>query len=194
MRKGSDQKQRCQRVYAIFGQCREKHLQKNEDPLRFNCDIGTRNWLRREESLGGWTARALARLEEVFSDHDHKNRSVWRGYLPHARYVLASNLVDDGAVKKTVLRWKFGMCLYSDGRYDEAEESFSQVMEMRKRALGQEHPDTLTSAGNLASMYRDQGRWKEAEKLEMQVMETSKRVLEQEHPDTLTNMANLAST
>jgi hypothetical protein len=122
--KGSDQKQMCQRVYAISGRRGEKRLQKNEDPLRFNCDVGTRNWLRREESLGGWTTRAVARLEEVFSDHNNKNRSVWRGYLPHARSVIASDLVDDGAVKKTVLRWNFGMCLYSDMRYVEGEQSF----------------------------------------------------------------------
>ena len=50
-------------------------------------------------------------------------------------------------------------------------------METRKRVLGEEHPDTLTSMANLASTYRNQGRWKEAEELEVQVMETRKRVL-----------------
>jgi Tetratricopeptide repeat len=52
-------------------------------------------------------------------------------------------------------------------------------METRKRVLGQEHPDTLTSMANLASTFWSQGRWKEAEELEMQVMETSVRVLGQ---------------
>jgi hypothetical protein len=50
------------------------------------------------------------------------------------------------------------MTLYSDGRYKAAEELFVQVMETRKRALGDENPDTLTSIGNLASTYRNQGR------------------------------------
>jgi hypothetical protein len=67
-------------------------------------------------------------------------------------------------------------------------------METRTRVLGQEHPDTLTSMGNLASTFWNQGRSKEAEELLVQVMETSKRVLGQEHPDTLTSMNNLAST
>jgi hypothetical protein len=44
-----------------------------------------------------------------------------------------------------------------------------QVMETFKRELGVEHPDMLTSMGNLASTYGDQGRWKEAEELEVQV-------------------------
>ena len=67
-------------------------------------------------------------------------------------------------------------------------------METGLRVLGAEHPDTLTSVGNLASTYRNQGRWKEAEELEVQVMETRKRVLGAEHPDTLTSMNNLAHT
>jgi hypothetical protein len=66
------------------------------------------------------------------------------------------------------------------------------MVKMRKRVLGQEHPDTLTSMGNLASTYKNQGRWKEAEELNVQMMETRKRVLGQEHPDTLVNMNNLA--
>jgi hypothetical protein len=67
------------------------------------------------------------------------------------------------------------MCLYSDGRYNEAEVSFMEVAERRKKVLGAEHPDTLTSMANLASTYRNQGRWKEAEELDVQVMETSLR-------------------
>jgi hypothetical protein len=45
------------------------------------------------------------------------------------------------------------------------------------RVLGEEHPSTLTSMGNLASTYWNQGRWKEAEELEVQVMGTGKGFL-----------------
>jgi hypothetical protein len=61
----------------------------------------------------------------------------------------------------------------NQGRWKEAEELEVQVMETRKRVLGQGHPSTLSSMGNLALIYRNQGRWKEVEVLEMQVMETS---------------------
>jgi Tetratricopeptide repeat len=87
----------------------------------------------------------------------------------------------------------FRMCLYHDGRWNEAEISFTQVTETSKRVLGAEHPDTLTIMSNLASIYWKQGRWKEAEELDIQVTETRKRVLGVEHPDTLTSIANLAS-
>jgi Tetratricopeptide repeat len=61
------------------------------------------------------------------------------------------------------LTWRFGMCLYRDGRYNEAEVSFMEVAEKQKKVLGEEHPSTLTSMANLASTFWNQGRWKEAE-------------------------------
>ncbi|GKT48180.1 nephrocystin-3 [Colletotrichum spaethianum] len=89
---------------------------------------------------------------------------------------------------------KLGIIYYDEGRWKEAEELEVQVMETRKRMLGEEHPDTLKSMINLASTYTEQGYWKEAEKLQVQVMEAGKRVLGEEHPDTLNTMNNLAST
>jgi hypothetical protein len=65
-----------------------------------------------------------------------------------------------------------------------------RTFESRRDALGHEHPDTLTSMGNLASTYGNQGRWKEAEELEVQVMETFKRVL---GPGTRTQNPSTAS-
>jgi tetratricopeptide (TPR) repeat protein len=63
----------------------------------------------------------------------------------------------------------------SQGQWAKAEELEVQVLETRKRVLGLEHPDTLTSISNLALMYRDQGRWAKAEELQVQVTEIRKR-------------------
>ena len=49
-------------------------------------------------------------------------------------------------------------------------------MDMTKKLLGAEHPDTITSMANLASTYRSQGRWNEAEKLEVQFMDMVKNI------------------
>ena len=65
---------------------------------------------------------------------------------------------------------------------------------MRKKVLGEEHPNTLTSMINLASTYRNQGRWNEAEKVEIQVLEMRKKLLDAQHRNTLASMGNLAST
>ena len=156
--------------------------------------LAMRGWLRKERVLAEWTEKAVARLDDVFPDNDYRNRSIWRRYLTHARYVLGSDLIDHSGKPRISVAWKFAMCLYVDVRFIEAEALFTEVMETRKRVLGAEHPDTLTSMNNLASTYWSQGRWKEAEELFVQVMETRKKVSGAEHPSTLTSMNNLALT
>jgi hypothetical protein len=147
--------------------------------------LATRNWLRKKELITQWTERAIARLEEVFPDHDHKNRSVWRTYLPHAGYALISDVVHKDGENRINLAWRFEMCLFSDGRFNEAEVPFMEVMERRKRVLGAEHPSTLTSMNNLDFMWKGHGRDAEALKLIEKCVLLQKRVLGVGHPYTL---------
>jgi hypothetical protein len=115
--------------------------------------LATRNWLRKEELLAQWSEKAIIRLEEVFPGDNHKNTSIWRTYLPHVRYVLKSDLVNKYEEIRIDLAWRYGICLYGDGRWNEAEVPFLQVMGTRTRVLGEEHPATLTSMASLASTY-----------------------------------------
>ena len=80
------------------------------------------------------------------------------------------------------------------GRSLEAREILQDQLDVRRRVLGEEHPDTLTAMANLASSLRALGDAQAARKLEEQTLEVSRRVLGEEHPDTLTAMANLASS
>jgi tetratricopeptide (TPR) repeat protein len=68
-----------------------------------------------------------------------------------------------------------------------------QVIEIKKKVLGDEHPDTLVSIGNLALTYQNQGCFREAEELELQLIKTPKRVLGEEHLNTLMSIGNLAA-
>ncbi|KAI1680292.1 TPR-12 multi-domain protein [Pyrenophora tritici-repentis] len=146
------------------------------------------------QGLKQWTQCTITQLLRVFPDDNHSNRSKWRRLLPHAQYALSHSQMNEDDNERLHLAWKCAMTLHSDGRYEEAEELFVQVMETRKTKLGADHPDTLTSIANLASTYWNQGRWNDAEKLNVQVMETRKTKLGAGHPSTLNSMANLAST
>lgn len=66
------------------------------------------------------------------------------------------------------------------------------VLAMRERVLGSEHPDTLRSMTKLAPAYYRQGRYEEAATLERVLLGMRERVLGSEHPDTLTSMISLA--
>ncbi|KAJ6535505.1 P-loop containing nucleoside triphosphate hydrolase protein [Mycena capillaripes] len=123
-----------------------------------------------------------------FKDEDHKYR---RKVLQHA----VKSTDSFGAEElNTFVASCIELVYWEGGFWKQAEALNVAMMEIRKRVLGEEHPDTLTSIANLALTYWSQGRWNDAEALEVEVMETSKRVLGEEHPDTLMSIANLAST
>ena len=153
-----------------------------------------RKRLQVQGQLGQWTQHTIIQLLRVFPDDDHSNRSKWRRLLPHAQYALSHSLADNDNEERLQLASKCAATLFSDGRYEEAEELEVQVMQTSKRVLSDEHPDTLASMADLAATYTKQGRWEEAEELQVQVMQTRMRVLTNEHPNTLSSMNNLAAT
>jgi hypothetical protein len=57
------------------------------------------------------------------------------------------------------------------------------VLDVRSRVLGDEHPDTMTSASNLASLLSDQGKYTDAERINREVLGAKRRVLGEEHPN-----------
>jgi hypothetical protein len=68
------------------------------------------------------------------------------------------------------------------------------VLEIMRRILGEEHPNTLTSMSNLAVTLSDQGDLAGARKLQEQVLEIRRRILGEEHPSTSISAWNLFST
>jgi tetratricopeptide (TPR) repeat protein len=79
-------------------------------------------------------------------------------------------------------------------RYVEARMLFERVIALRRRVLGAEHRETLTTMSDLASrVLRQQGRLAEARKLQNETLAIRRRVLGNQHPDTLSSMRNLAA-
>ena len=154
--------------------------------------IATRKWLIENGQMAEWTSKTIIRLAEIFPSDENENRHLWRAYLPHASYILQSPDTSGDQEYRVQLSNKFGMCLLSDGRYKEAENFLKDVTEWRVKALGQEHPATLTSMNNLAWVLDSQGEYEKAEAMNRQTLEFRKQALGQEHPDTLTSMSNLA--
>jgi hypothetical protein len=78
----------------------------------------------------------------------------------------------------------------NQGRWKEAEELEVQVIETRKRVLGEKHPDTLTSMNNLAFTFKAQGR-DEAVSLMEKCFQLRKQVLGPQHPYTTSSLKAL---
>ncbi|KAH7326971.1 hypothetical protein BKA65DRAFT_608042 [Rhexocercosporidium sp. MPI-PUGE-AT-0058] len=156
--------------------------------------LSTRNWLQKQKFLSKQTQIAITRLLEVFPGDNDGNRSKWRRLLPHAKFALSSGLPGQESEARTNLAYKHARALFSDGRFNEAEAYFNDVLQSRKEVLGPDYPSTLGCIASLASTYRKQGRWDAAEALFVQVIETRKTKLGADHPSTLTSMGNLAVT
>ena len=82
--------------------------------------------------------------------------------------------------------------LYSQGKYELAEPLYQETLQLTEKALGKEHPNTLTSINNLAVLFESQGKYDAAEPLYRETLQLTEKVLGKEHPDTLTSMNNLA--
>ncbi|MFY9224199.1 MAG: DUF2225 domain-containing protein, partial [Blastocatellia bacterium] len=76
--------------------------------------------------------------------------------------------------------------------YNIAEPLFIQALEIRKKVLGENHPDTIESKNNLGLLYDKKGDYEKAEPLHIQALEIRKKVLGENHPDTASSVINLA--
>ena len=79
-----------------------------------------------------------------------------------------------------------GATLMSDvaGKFSDAELIARKAHIKRIHVLGVDHPDTLTTASNLASILAYQCKFTEAEAMLTTVLATSRRVLGPAHPQT----------
>ncbi|KAF2735904.1 hypothetical protein EJ04DRAFT_433983, partial [Polyplosphaeria fusca] len=79
----------------------------------------------------------------------------------------------------------------NQGRWKEAEQLGVQVMETRKRVLGDEHPNTLISMNNLAFTLKEQGIYNEGIPLLEKCCRLRQQVLGPKHPDTISSFQAL---
>jgi tetratricopeptide (TPR) repeat protein len=78
------------------------------------------------------------------------------------------------------------------GLYPDAQPQLERALELRRRALGNDHTVTLSTMHALAELYRLQGKYARAEPLFNKVLELQRHLLGGEHRDTLSTMNDLA--
>ncbi|KAJ7810086.1 hypothetical protein B0H14DRAFT_2379321 [Mycena olivaceomarginata] len=93
-----------------------------------------------------------------------------------------------------IFRHQFISIFWEGGKYKQTEKLLEEVLKKEKQLLGDNHPDTLGTMGNLANIYSDLGELRKAEELSVIVLEKQKQLLGDDHSDTLHTMSNLART
>jgi Tetratricopeptide repeat len=71
--------------------------------------------------------------------------------------------------------YNLGRILWGRGRYPEAEKLDRETLDIRRRVLGPEHPDTLASISNLAADLRNEHHHPEAQKLFRETFDSRRR-------------------
>jgi eukaryotic-like serine/threonine-protein kinase len=121
-------------------------------------------------------------------DPDLKVRAV----LDRAAASIAGKFDSQPSVEASI-RQTIGSA-YSDlGLFAEAQQQMQRALELRRRVLGPEHPDTLSSMYELGDLYAREGKYGPAEALLNQVLEVRRRLRGDRDPDTLAAMGELAS-
>jgi len=82
--------------------------------------------------------------------------------------------------------------LYQQGRFSEATEIAEEVLQLREKALGPDHPNVAISLNNLAALYEAQGKYAEAEPLYKRLLEIREKALGPDHPNVAISLNNLA--
>jgi serine/threonine protein kinase/TolA-binding protein len=76
-------------------------------------------------------------------------------------------------------------------QYEDAERLFNDVLEARKRKLGENHPHTLETKNDLAVLYKEQAQYEKAEPLLIDAVKGRRLKLSDIHPHTLESWHNL---
>jgi serine/threonine protein kinase/tetratricopeptide (TPR) repeat protein len=93
---------------------------------------------------------------------------------------------------EAALRNTIGKTYFELASYEEAEPHLKTAVELREKALGADHPDTLTSVNDLATLFEAKADYTAAEPLYERALAGRERVLGADHPDTLGSINNLA--
>lgn len=124
------------------------------------------------------------------SAHDRAGALAEGERLSRATFALLPALDDDNAT--VLVRHYFAWELAIGGRLGEAEAIHRDLLAVRERRLGADHPDTLMSRQELAWVAAGQGRWSEAEAAYRDVLASCIRVLGDEELQTLVTRHELA--
>jgi tetratricopeptide (TPR) repeat protein len=153
--------------------------------------LAIRGWLKAHHQWILWLDTTLVRLIKITPYGNYDTREYWITYLHHAVYLASQPEVHEMEGRMTLLE-RVGGCERELGRFQAAEQTYRKAFEQRKKVLGEHHPNTLMTRGNVGLVMGLQGRWTEAEKINREVFTQMKEVLGEKHPDTLTSNGNLA--
>ncbi|RKK93743.1 hypothetical protein BFJ70_g17724 [Fusarium oxysporum] len=146
-----------------------------------------------ENSEAYYAGTTLRIVDGLFPPSEPSSWARCEQYMKHAIRVGEWAEVSRMEVKAATLLQRVSYFLYDRGRWREREPVDSRAWVLRRKVLGEKHPDTIRSMADLAATYHAQGRYDEALQLHQTALGLRRHVLVENHPDTMQSVAYLAS-
>ncbi len=140
-----------------------------------------------EEAMG-----ELAALLDPVNATDFALAVIDENVLRRAAETIESDFAGQPLIEAR-LRATLGDTYARLGDYTSAGPHLTKALEIRRRALGDDDPDTLTSIDNMGVVLQAQGRLSEAERYYGEALDGRRRVLGDDHPHTLDSINNMGS-
>ena len=151
-----------------------------------------RNQATRERDRANRVTEFMINMFRVSDPSQARGNSVTaREILDKASADIETGLAKDPELQAQMMH-VMGDVYDNLGLYARAMPLVQKSVEIRRRVLGPENPNTLKSENNLAILLARGGHYPEAEKLARETLDVSRRVLGPENPLTLGSMSNLA--
>ena len=137
--------------------------------------------------------REMAELEDLLAGTNFTNAAVTalsRNVFDPAIEAIEREFDDQPLVEARLLQ-TVAHTLREMGLYDRAGPAQESALDIRRRVLGDDHPDTLTSLNNMGALLVAQGKPAEAEPYYREALEGNRSVLGDDHPGTLVSINNM---
>jgi len=156
--------------------------------------LSTRKWVELNKQLERWQSEAIKVITRLVPSGEYETWSDCQILLPHVREIMSFKVTaQKDLLSLASVNTKLGVFYILIGNFIRAESTLHEAIVIRKKELGANHPNTLTSVSNLALVLKKQGRYQEAELMNRRVLEVWEKELGANHPDTLISVSNLAS-
>ncbi|MGH3900247.1 MAG: FxSxx-COOH system tetratricopeptide repeat protein [Pseudonocardiaceae bacterium] len=119
---------------------------------------------------------------------------LWQQLLPHVLVATdARHTLDPSGDDVGWLLHHAGTYVLARGEPASARPLLERALSLRRSVLGEDHPDTLESASNLAINLHELGQYEQARLLDEDTLTRRRWVLGEDHPHTLASASNLAA-
>jgi tetratricopeptide (TPR) repeat protein len=137
-------------------------------------------------------AEALAELRGTAQGKDHWEAVSARWDVEAIHRVLRRGEDERNEYARVFALERQADGLLGMGRYQESRPLLEKVLAIRRKVLGDDHPDTAQTWNLIGFSLNAQGRYVEAEAGYRQALAIRRKALGEEHPDTATSCNNVA--